>query len=105
MKLLRRTKNKIPEDENGENIPHLEITEVTLVHCNIVSNDYQQDSWVLYIFVPNKSSGQLLGILPKRFIFLKTFESQFSYIEVWFTDQNYKPLEIEDKINITLVIN
>ena len=105
MKLLGRTKNKIPEDENGENIPHLEITEVTLVHCNIVSNDYQQDSWVLYIFVPNKSSGQLLGILPKRFIFLKTFESQFSYIEVWFTDQNYKPLEIEDKINITLVIN
>ena len=93
------------ENENGENVPHLEITEVVLIHCNIVNNDYQQDSRVLYTFVPNKSFGQLLDISPKNFIFLKTFDSEFSYIEVWFTDQNSKPLEIEDKINITLVIN
>ena len=73
--------------------------------CNIVNNDYQQDSRVLYTFVPNKSFGQLLDISPKNFIFLKTFDSEFSYIEVWFTDQNSKPLEIEDKINIALVIN
>ena len=86
-------------------MPHLEITEVVLIHCNIVNNDYQQDSRVLYTFVPNKSFGQLLDISPKNFIFLKTFDSEFSYIEVWFTDQNSKPLEIEDKINITLVIN
>ena len=84
---------------------HLEITEVVLVHCNIVNNNYQQDSRVLYTFVPNKSFGQLLDISPKKFIFLKTFDSEFSYIEVWFTDQNSKQLEIEDKINITLVIN
>ena len=72
---------------------------------NIVNNDYQQDSRVLYTFVPNKSFGQLLDISPKNFIFLKTFNSECSYIEVWFADQNSKPLEIEDKTNITLVIN
>ena len=82
-------------------MPHLEITEVVLIHGNIVSNDYQQDSRVLYIIIPNKSFGQLLDTSPKNFIFLKTFNSEFSYIEVWFTDQNSKPLEIEDKINIT----
>ena len=86
-------------------MPHLEITEVVLVHCNIVKKHYQQDSRVLYTFFPNKSFGQLLDISPKAFIFLKTFVSEFSYIEVWFTDQNSKPLEIEDKINIISVIN
>ena len=96
---------KIAKDENGENVTHLEITEVVLIHCNIVNSDYQQDSRVLYTFVPNKSFGQLLDISPKNFIFLKTFNSGFSYIEVWFTDKNYKLLEAEHKINITLVIN
>ena len=86
-------------------MPNLEITEVVLIYCNIVNNDYQQDSRVLYSFVPNKSFGQLLDISPKNLIFLKTFNSEFSYISIWFTDQNSKPLEIEDKINITLVIN
>ena len=105
MKLLGSTKSKITKNENGENMPHLEITEVVLIHCNIVNNDYQQDSRVLYTFVPNKSFGQLLDISPKNFICLKTFYSEFSYIEVWFTDQTSKRLEIEDKINITLVIN
>ena len=60
---------------------------------------------ILYTFVPNKSFDQLLDIWQTTFIFLKTFNSKFSYIEVWFTDQNSKPLEIEDKINTTLVIN
>ena len=83
---------------------HLEITEVVLAHCNIVNSDYQQASRVLYTFVPNKSFGQLLDILLKKSIFLKTFNSEFSYIEVWFTDQNSKTLDIEDRINITLVI-
>ena len=76
-----------------------------LVHCNIVNNDCQEDSRVFYKFVPNKYFRQLLDISSKNFIFLKTFNSEFSYIQVWFTDQNSKPLEIEDKINITLVIN
>ena len=86
-------------------IPYLEITEVVLVHCNILRKDYQQNSRVLYAFVPNKPFSQLLDISPKKFIFLITFKSKVSYIEVWFTDQNSKPQEIKDKINITLVIN
>ena len=86
-------------------MPHLENAEVVLVHCNIVNNNYQQNTRVLYIFVPNETFGQLLDISPKTFIFLKTFDSQFLYIEVWLTDQISKPLEIEDKTNITLVIN
>ena len=99
MKPLGSTKNRITKNENGENVHHLEITEVILVHCNIVNNGYQQNSRVLYKFVPNKSFGQLLDILPKNFTFLKTLNSEFSYIEVWFTDQNSRPLDI------TLVIN
>ena len=85
-------------------MPYLEVTEVVLIHCNVVNNNYQQKSRVLYIFVPNKF-GQLLDISPKNFIFLKTFDSELSYIEVWFTDQNFNALEIEDTINITLVVN
>ena len=63
-------------------MPHLEITEVGLVHFHIVNNDYQHDSRVLYTFVPNKSFVQLLDISPKNFIYFKTFNSEFSYIEV-----------------------
>ena len=70
MKLLGSTENKITKDKNGKNIPHLEITEVVLVHCNIVNNDYQQDSRVLYIFVPNKPFGSLLEISPTNNVFL-----------------------------------
>ena len=82
---------------------YLEITEVVLIHYNVVNNSYQQNSRVLYTFVPNKSFGQLLDILHENFIFLKTFDSEFSYIEIWFTDQNSNPLGVE--VNITLVIN
>ena len=81
MKLLGSTKSKISKDENGEIMSHLEITEVILVHFNIVNNDYQQDSRVLYTFAPYKAFGQLLDISTKHFIFLKTFNSEFSYIE------------------------
>ena len=104
MKLLGSTKNKITKDKNGENVPHLEITEVVLVHCNMVNNDYQHDSRVLYAFVPNKSFGSLLDISSSNHIFLKTFNSKYDEIVVWFTDQNSKPLEIEDRINLTMVI-
>ena len=75
MKLFRNTKNKINSNENGENVSHLEITEVVLVYCNIVNNDYQHDSIVSYVFVLNKSFGQLLDISPKTFIFQKAFNS------------------------------
>ena len=85
------------KDENGKNVLHLEITEVVLVHCNIVNNNYQLDSRILYTFVTGKSFGQLLDISPKTFIFLKTFDSEFPYSEVWFTDQNSKPLQRKKK--------
>ena len=77
MKLFGSNKSKITKDKNGENVPHLEITEVVLTHCNIVNNNYQQDSRVLYTFVPNKSFGQLLDVFPKYFIFLKTSNLEF----------------------------
>ena len=104
MKLLGSTESKITKDKNGENVPHLEIVELVLVHCNLVNNDYQQDSRILYTFVPNKAFGSLLEILPPNHLFfLKTFNSEFQEIKIWFTDQTSKPLELEDKIIITLI--
>ena len=82
MNLLGSTKSKITKDKNRENVPYLEITEVVLLHCNVVSNSYKQNSRVLYTFVSNKSFSQLLDISCNNFIFLKTFDSEFSYIEV-----------------------
>ena len=82
IKLLGSTENKIIKDKNGENVPHLEITEVLLVHCDIVNNDYSQDSRVLYTFVPNKLICSLLEISPTNHIFLKTFNSEYNEIKV-----------------------
>ena len=81
MKLLGSTRSKITKDENGENVPHLEITKVVLIHCNIVNNDYRQDSRVLYTFAPNKSFGQLLNISPKNFTFLKNLIQNFHILK------------------------
>ena len=107
MKLLGSTESKINKDKDGENMPDSEITEVVLTQCNIINNSYQQDSRVLSTLVPNKSFGQLLDISKYIYIYiyLKRFNSEFSYIEVWFTDRNSKLPEIEDKININVVIN
>ena len=80
-------------------MPHLEITEVVLVRCNIANNNFQQDSRVLHTFISNKSFGQLLDI-SQKIVFSKTFNSELSCIEVWVTYQNSKPLQIEDKITI-----
>ena len=85
-------------------MPYLEIAEVVLVHSDIVNNDYQQDSRLLYAFVPNKQFGSLLEISPTNHIFLKTFNSEYDEIKVWFTDQNSQQLEIEDRINLTMTI-
>ena len=101
IKLIGSIENKIAKDKNGENPPHLEMTEVVLVHCNIVNNDYQRDSRVLHTFVPNKSFSSLLKISPTNCIFLKTFNSEIQDIEVWFTDQSSQPLEIEDRFNFS----
>ena len=104
MKLLGSTESKITKDQNGKSVPHLEVVELVLVHCNLVNNDYQQDSRILFTFVPNKTFGSLLEISPTNHVFLKTFNSEFQEVKIWFTDQTSKPLELEDKINITLII-
>ena len=104
MKLLGSTESKITGEKNGETVAHLEVVELVLIHCNIVDNSYQQNSRILYTFVPNNPFGSLLEISPPNHIFLKTFNSEFQEIKVWFTDQNNNPLEVEDKINIALII-
>ena len=101
---MEALKIKQLKTKNSENVPHLEITEVVLVHCDIFNNDYQQDSRVLHTFVPNKPFRSLLEISPTNHIFLKTFNSKYQNIEVWFTDQNSQPLETEDRTSLTLVI-
>ena len=92
MKLLGRSESKVPKDKNGENVPHLEVAELVLVHCNLVNNDYQQDSRILYTFVPNRTFFGLLEISSTSHIALKTFNSEFQEIKIWFTDQTSKPL-------------
>ena len=104
MKLLGSTVSKINKDKNGENVPHLEVVELVLVHCNMANNDYQQDSRILYTFVPNKTFASFLETSPPNHVFLKTLHSEFQEIKIWFTDQKSMPLEREDKINITLII-
>ena len=105
MKLLGSTESKITKGKIGENVPHLEIVKLVLIHCNLVNDNYQQNSRILYTFVPNKPFGSLLEISPANHIFLKTFNSEFQEIKVWFTDQNSRPLEVEDKVNLTLIVN
>ena len=105
MKLLGCTLSIIAEDKNSENVPRLENVEVVLVHCTLVNNSYQQHSRVLFTFVSTKRYGQLISISPHSLVFLKTVNTEFSEIEVWFTDQNNNALEIEDNVNISLIIN
>ena len=93
MKLLGSTKN-------SENVPKLESVEVVLVHCNLVKNDYQHTSKVLLSFVPNKEFGQLINISPYSLTMMNTVYTEFSFVEVWFTDQTSKALEIEDNVNL-----
>ena len=102
MKLLGSTASKITKDKNGENVPHLEVIELVSIHCNLVNNDYQQDSRILFTFAPNKTFDSLLKISPKNHVFLKTFNSEFQEVKI--TDQTNKPLEVEDRINVTLII-
>ena len=71
MKLLGSTESKITKDKNGEKVPHLDIVELVLVHCNLVNNDYQQDSRILYTFVLNKNIWRLLEISPTNLSFFK----------------------------------
>ena len=104
MKLLGSSADTIDGDKNSELVPILEIVDLVLVHCNLVNNSYQQASKVLFAFVPNKKYGQLITVSPERLIMLKTVNTEFSFIEIWFTDQDNRPLEIEDSVNISLAV-
>ena len=104
MKLLGSTKKVVNKDKKGENVPKRESVEVVLVHCNLVKNDYQHSSKVLFSFVPNKRFGQLINISPNTLTMMNTVNTEFSSVEVWFTNQNSKALEIEDSVNLTLII-
>ena len=104
MKLLGSTKKDVDSDKNSENVPKLESVEVVLVHCNLVKNDYQHSSKVLFSFVPNKQFGQLINISPHSLTMMNTVNTEFSFVGGWFTDQDSKALEIEDIVNLTLII-
>ena len=104
MRLLVRTKKDVDADENSKNLPKLESVEVVLVHCSLVLNDYQNTSKVLFSFAPNKKLGQLINISPHSLAMMNTVNTEFSFVEAWFTDQTSKVLEIEDNVNLTLLI-
>ena len=104
MKLLGSIKQDLDQDKEGEDVQKLESAEVILVHCNLVNKNYQQASKVLFTFVPNKQLGELTNISPHSLTMLNTTNTEFSSTEVWFTDQNSKPPEIEDNINMTQII-
>ena len=104
MVLLGSSKKVIDKNKDVEIVPRLETVEVVLVHCNLVNNNYQQASKVLFTFAPNKQFGQLIAITSHSPTMLKITNAKFSFIKIWFTDQNNRPLEIEDNVNITLII-
>ena len=104
MKLLGSTKKDVDKVKDGEDIPELESVEVVLMRCNLVTNRYQQVSKVLFTFVPNKKFRQLIAISSHLLTMLKATNAEFQSIQLWFTDQNNRPLEIEDSLNITLII-
>ena len=105
MKLFGSTKTLVDKTKNGEKVPGLEVVEVVLVQCNLVENQYQQMSEVLYTFTPNKSYAYLLNVEPSNLVFLKTYDTEFDEIIITFANQNVRPLEREDKVNLALLIN
>ena len=104
MQLLGSSKKDIDKNKDGEVVPRLETVEVVLVHCNVINNNYQQASKVLFTFAPSKQFGQLITITPHSLTMLKTTNAEFSFIEIWFRDQNNRLIEIEDNVNIMLII-
>ena len=93
---------KIKKD--GEDVLKLESVKVFLVHSNLANNNYQETSEVLFTLVPNKQFGQLINFTPHSLTMLGTTNTDFSFIEMWLTDQNSEPLEIKDNVNLTLII-
>ena len=104
MRLLGSSTNTIDGDKNSKLVPKLESVDLVSVHSNLVNNSYQQASKLLFTFVPNKKYGQLITVSTETLIMLKTVNTEFSFIEIWFTDQDNKALEIEDSVNILLII-
>ena len=104
IRLLGSSEKDTVQDKDVEIIPNLEAVDIVSVHCDLVNNTHQQASKVLFTFVPNKQFGQLITIEPQSLTMLKTTRAEFLFIEIWLTNQNNRPLEIEDNVNITLII-
>ena len=104
MKFLGSTKKDVNSDKNSENVPKLEPVKIVLVLCNLDKNDYQHISKFLFSMVPNKQFGQLINISLHSLTMMNTVNTEFSFVEVWFTDQTSKALEIEDNVNLTIII-
>ena len=104
MRLLGSATKDVNRDKNGENVPKLETVKVVLVHCNLVKKDYQHTSKILFSFVLKKDFWELINISPDSLTMMNTVNTEFSFVEVWFTDQASKALEIEDNVNLTLII-
>ena len=104
MKLLGSTKKDVDKDKAGEDAPKLESVEVVLVHCSLANNSYQQAAKVLSTFVPNKQFGQLITVSHHSLTMLKTTSTEFQSIQVLFTDQNNRPFEIGDSVNIAMLL-
>ena len=104
IRILASTKKDVDADKNSEDVPKLESAEVVSVHCNLVKNDYQHPSKVLFSFVPNKKFRQLINISPNTLKMMNTVKTEFSFVEVWFTDQTSKAFEIEENVNLILII-
>ena len=105
MKLFGSTKKLIDKTKNRENVPSLEVVEVVLLQCSLIDNQYQQKSEVLYTLMPNKCYAYLLNVEPSNLVFLKAYNTESDETNITFTDQNGRPLEIEDKFNLTLLID
>ena len=104
MKLLGSTKKDADKDKDGGNVPKLKSVEVVLVHCNLVKNDYQHTSKVLFTFVPNKQFGQLINISPHSLTMMNTINTEFLFCWSLVYSQVSKALEVEDNVNLTLII-
>ena len=104
MKLLESVKQIIDKDKNNENLLKSESVEVALMHCNVVKSDYQQASKVMFSFVPNKQFGQLVNISPHPMIMLNTINTELSFIDVCFTEQSSKSVEIEYNVSMIFVV-
>ena len=101
MKLLGSAKKEIDKDKNGENVPKLESVEVVLIHSNLVKNDYQHTSKVLFTFVTGKKFAQLINISPHAFTMMNTVNTELSSVEVWFKMKLVKHL----KFKIMLILH